>query len=237
MDEVTKSIQQAEESGEYYKDSQEWYAYHYIKPFTERSFLMIFAAVLFVCVLVMFSTVAGIHPIRQEIPYMVQTDDSVDYILSIKGIGEGFDSMHNAVASYILKRYVEAYESYDYKNLKDQLNYIYNTSSQQVYSDFYQYMSLENPQSPIQEYQRGARRVVEVTNVSFPPNVERPDRAIVTFKATVENFKTNKYTDSYWSTKLVFNLPDIERIAHEKNTDKIDFIVTAYEVEQVGNRT
>lgn len=235
MDDVTRSIMKSEEKGDYYKDASDWYAYRYVYPFTERSILIVLATIMALSLLINFTTITGIHPIHQEIPFMIQTDDSIDSILKIKGIGHTFQRMHDAVAAYILERYVIAYESYEYQNLKDQLQYIYNTSSQQVYSDFYANMALENPQSPIQLYQRVARRNVTIESVEFPRDIKHPDRTIVRFKAEVENYRTNSHDTTRWEAHIRFNVPDIEKIAREKTIQKIDFIVTSYEVEKISN--
>jgi type IV secretion system protein VirB8 len=133
------------------------------------------------------------------------------------------------VAKYLAANYVKMRESYSYNGLEVQVNKIRNSSTKFVYKQFYNNISLDNPDSPVLLYQRTSSRSVDIKSVNFSTDA---NNIMVRFDATVSDHKNkNVSTTTRWIANVSFSMSDINRVIKE-NTE-FNFIVTDYHVQQI----
>ena len=155
-------------------------------------------------------------------------------------------SVDEAVLSYLLKKYVMNRENHDYSdaeiepiNLK--FNKIRNTSSSAEYINFQNFMSKNNPASPIYDFGKDAYRKVDIDSVNFIENNPKTfsDKAksflIDTIPTDAEVRYTLHYkhadgqeTDQKFLVKINFTFFGIHRMESNDTNPSLQFIVNSY---------
>ncbi len=188
------AIKDSVESGGYFKDALNWYFFRYINPFCERTIFFIsfiFIAVMFYLLL---NIIEGSYPLVRKVPIMFKAvDESRYYPYLIKLKSENNKNIQNvdeAVASYLIKKYVMNRENHDYSNaeiepINTKFSQIRNTSSAAEYINFQNFMSKNNPASPIYDFGKDAYRKIDIESINFIRDESK------TFSDKARNFLTN----------------------------------------------
>ena len=116
--EYYKELSEKIESGEYFSEARSWYLKNYEQRYIERSYLIL----LIICFLILFMFThtynKAIQPIKKSLPVKVTIEDAGRYSTRITYLGnkeKDFD-INNVLLKYFSERFVEAIESYDYKD-------------------------------------------------------------------------------------------------------------------------
>lgn len=227
MDEISQAVAESVKSGQYFKDARRWYAERYLQPFSERSFLLIAAILMSLAAIIIALTSYQIFPIKKEIPFALGVTDMVDNFSVLKPLANKEETPQISLTKYLVQEYVRNHESYEFKNLEKQENRLKATSSKQLYKKFIAYMSTQNPESPQLIYQKHIVRTIEFVSTALHGNKLLPDKAVVIFKAIIENRLTKEKKVTTWEAQLDFSMPDIKEIYRNKEK-QLDFIVTDY---------
>ena len=213
------------DSGEYYKDAVDWYNTQYIQPLSERSVLALLTTGMAILLLGLIINMYYMFPLNKELKYIIKTVN----IFRSKGIIQTADSYPEkplrSIAKILVENYVVQREIYNYDKLEEQLRYVTYNSTRFIFKGFYNYLSIENNQSPVLRYQKNVIRKIEIVKTEF-----KSDKSvIVTFRSTAVDKKRNKSIENLlWKAMIRFNIDEIDyKVPYGT---KFNFKVTNYQL-------
>jgi type IV secretory pathway component VirB8 len=175
----------------YFNDALDWYFFRCISPICDRTYLT-FGAILAAGILYfLFQMYSSAYPLVQKIPVFINSSadaNNFSYIYPIKSaVGQDNQELKltgsEIVAQYLVKKYVETRESYDYSksdiaDVNNKFTLIKNTSSADEYKKFQLFMSKDNPTSPIQNFGKNISKTVRVDSVRTTNKEDNGDYSI-----------------------------------------------------------
>ncbi|CAL7960842.1 putative type IV secretion system protein [Alphaproteobacteria bacterium] len=226
-----RNIAQKVESGEYFEEAKQWYAFTYLHPHTQAFYTCILA-IAFVISAYIVHSVASTQYLALKLPFPIYVDDVVNYVSRIKPLFDGHERINASVARYFLDKYVTLRENYggallNPDNAQKLLSQVKNLSSRRVFSEFYKYLDIQiNPHSPILKYRSSVSRMIRITSIEFPNTVDKPSTAKVKFTAYEKDGDSVQGED--WVAQIYFDMPDIYNV-YKKRTE-LHFVVMTYQV-------
>lgn len=234
MDDLNRSISQHIKSGKYYSDAHSWYANKFVYIITERSYMAMFAAyfIIGICILGMFYMKTS--PTAGEISYLVPLEDITKKYATINHIGSLEVEPQINITEYMLTQYVIERESYSFKKITEQLanqrQFVQRTTSPTEYLKYQNYISINNPSSPVMLYQDSNKIDINVTKVVLLNPDNGYQQASVYFQSTLYNFVSNKSIVENLVANISFQIDNIEQVI---NKDMLSFLVSSYSVRKV----
>ncbi len=227
-----KGLREYIESRDYFKHARDWYNYKYLLPLTHRVWLFYATMLLALMLLALTININKLLPIRQQLTYAINVSTSA-------GAGEanariedmrGQDKIAPTrfIAGNLLESYVSNRENFSYSNLPKQFQYMQNTSTRLIYRRFYNYMSVNNPDSPVMRYQQYAKRNIKVTHIDFVTDNE----AIVYFNSVAKDSSGAVFENLNWSAKIAFEIGEFGKRLPTGSPFK--FVVTDYNLKLLG---
>ena len=227
MEEVNKSISDSIKSGQYFIDAKNWYFTKYVYPAVERTFFgfIVTFFVFSVAVLMVFTSISTSEVL--ESTYTITMDNSIKQIVKFQPLDNTIKPSRS-LSKYMLSYYVETREMYDYNKIDEQLVKLSNVSTQDVYVQFHNYLSINNVNSPQFTYQKDNTRSVKVNKVVFLDD----SHAQVYFTATVFWAISSQTQSSNWVADIRFGVSNLEQLL-QSNNKVLDFVVTSYSAASV----
>lgn len=216
-------------NGEYFIDARKWYYTKYVAQVSHRSMLVGLCSLLLLLVFVLAININSLLPIVRSLKYIISVTAATNQtaeIINAEGIP---DSPLQSILQIMIKDYVLKREKYDYDNLENQMKYIHNTSSRTVFTQFYNYLNINNPESPVLRYQNEARRVIDITNLRFLDD----SLAEVSFISKAVSLDGKVFENLSWVSSIRFDSDKIN-ISAPANS-KFNFTVTDYKLKLVGD--
>ncbi|WP_339045668.1 VirB8/TrbF family protein [Candidatus Mesenet endosymbiont of Agriotes lineatus] len=195
----------------YLDDAIEWYCYKYLFCITERAWLILMITFTSLCLCTVLLNLYLLFPLKKDFIFVKYTERNSDEFTVLKKLSFSNEEKEQvSLSRYLVGKYVETYESYDYDNLEYQVNFIENNSARKVYLNFKKNMNSASMTSPILKYRLGTKRVITVQSIklSFDP-LAYSSNAIVTFKAQEMN-KEAVINTTFNSVELTFTLSNIK---------------------------
>jgi len=130
----------------------------------------------------------------------------------------------------LVKNYVEQREIYDYIKLKEQILFVKAKSTPQVFNQFYSYLQVDNPNSPILRYEDQVKRFV------YHLSNDMTDRNNVKmkFRSIVYDAKSNLIENLIWEAQVGFEINTNYFDNETKPT--LYFVVTDYKLKLLENK-
>jgi type IV secretory pathway component VirB8 len=172
-------IKAAVNDGSFFKDGLNWYFFRYVNPFCERTIFFIISILTSLMLYLLVQMIESCYPLVQKVPIIIPSLDQskyFPYLIQLKPKDDlSIKSVDEAVAKYLIKKYIKNRENHDYKKAEIEpitikFNQIRNTSSPAEYRAFQNFMSKNNPTSPILDFSKDAYRHVEIDSVTFIRN-------------------------------------------------------------------
>jgi type IV secretory pathway component VirB8 len=243
------AIRESVESGEYFKDGLNWYFFRYVNPFCERTIFFISCTLIALMFYMLFNMIESSYPLVRKVPIVVKAvDESMyfPYLIKLKQDNQNARSVDEAVLSYLLKKYVMNREDHNYSdaeiepiNLK--FNKIRNTSSSAEYQNFQNFMSKNNPSSPIYDFGKDAYRKIDIESINFIENNPKTfsDKAKSFLVDTIPTDAEVRYTLYYkhdtgevtsqkFLVKINFTFAGIHRKEDNDTDSSLQFRVNSY---------
>ncbi len=211
MDNKQNSLIASIKQGKYFDDAIQWYCHKYLFCITERAWLTLIVSFTFLCLCSVSLNLYLLFPLRKDFIFIKYTERNSDEFTIIKKLSvSNKESEQTSLSRYLIKKYVETYESYDYNELSYQMNFIENNSARKIYLNFKENINSSNITSPILKYKLDTRRVIIVESVKliFEP-LTYSNSAIVVFKAQ-EIDRGAIINTAVYSVKLTFTLSNIK---------------------------
>ncbi len=215
------------ESGQYFRESKIWYEEIFLLPFIQRSWVVLSASIVFSSAVLLLFVINSLYPLNKQIMYAIFVEDASEYSAKIEPASYFEDDTYKSVAKIFLETYVEIREGYKYEDLANRMLYVQNTSTKVVFNRYNDYLSLENPQSPVLRLQRYANRFVEVYDIRFLSY----DKAILKFVARSIEDSGKVIEENNWEAEFSFVIDKID-LKMAENTP-FNFIVSDYKVKLI----
>ncbi len=245
--EYYKEIAEKVESGELFIEARHWYLGTYLNRFVERSYLV----VIFLMMLVLMGFVvyyyASILPIKKSVPIQVEIKDAANESTRISYMGNKRKdfSIDKIMIKYFSARFVEALESYDFrdnfKKLKKNQNIINTLGNNDIKSYYEDLVSFRSGNSIILKYKKDVIReiFIDTDKIEIAQNeidVENPDlnKYEVTVNFTVK--ETNKFSGtmlSSWQSKIGLSFENIRYNYEERDFSPLNFKVYNYRSDEI----
>ncbi|AVP87325.1 Type IV secretion system protein VirB8 [Candidatus Phycorickettsia trachydisci] len=215
----------------YFADLNVWYNDKYVKPFTHKSYIICFLVYSIVLCIAMGINIYKLFPLGHSIRYLIQLDNYRNnkkiYLVKPKNRHEDYLTFFS---KYLVKNYVEQREIYDYIKLKEQILFVKSKSTPQVFNQFYSYLQVDNPNSPILRYEDQVKRFV------YPLSNDMLDRntAKMKFRSIVYDSKSNLIENLIWEAQVGFEINTNYFDNETKPT--LYFVVTDYKLKLLENK-
>ncbi len=212
------------ESGEYFKDARMWYNQIYVLPFAVRSVVGAQVAITVLLLALLAININILFPLRQQIRYAIGVGDLYDYAAEISEANTYPNDTQKSIAKVFVETFLKIREGYDYNDLADRMLYVQNTSTKVMYNNYNNYISLDNPESPVLRFQNQAKRIVTIKSINFVTE----DNVIVLFNAKAYEHTGKNLEDTDWQATIEFNMDQVD-IKQPAGTP-FGFTVTDYNV-------
>ena len=220
---MSKDLYELVKSGEYFKEAREWYKTKYVHPFSQRTFLMIVIVIMVVVFGSVLLNIYNLFPTKKEISYTINLADATNRAARIDEVDYDSHDAQLSIVNKLAERYVIRRESYDYDDLKRQFVYIKNSSTRLVFKRFYNFMNIDNPESPVLRYKKNIDRKIKILSAKYPDG----NSAIITFRATAEDLRGEKHEDKVWKSTFKF---DVDKVSESLPPgQRFNFTVTEYD--------
>ncbi len=222
------SIEEMVESGKYFSNALDWHAKMYIYPITERAWAQVMTCAAVLLFIISWLNVYSMFPLKSNYPFVKWSTftEEDDALSSLKKIDDNIkDNPQHSVSKYLIGKYVENYESYDFHNMETRRNFIKENSSREVNEIYIDRLSTSNPDSLVLKYKKDIKRRVYVTNVrltGFRKTI--PSMAEVEYQ--VINEGSGQRVANIEKVSIEFILSDIYRLS--KNNLPLEFVVQNY---------
>lgn len=229
MDPLLKSIQEYVRSGEYFTDARKWYNLKYAAPIIERSSILITCLVIVLVGCVVGLNISAFFPIIQQVKYTILSKDVYNYNATITRADQNNEPIE-FIANIMVKDYVKKREQYDYDKLKQQVTFVQNSSTRIVFNDFYEFIGIDNPISPIMRYQKYINRDITILSSQYTKHGE----AIVLFESLAKN-NGKIFENMVWQATISFEIDKIN--LKLPSNSKFNFVVTNYALKLLKDKT
>jgi type IV secretory pathway component VirB8 len=248
-DEYFTELGQHIESGGFYQDARDWYEKKYVYAVIDRAYFILYILLLIALIIVSWSTFTTFLPLKPSKPVPIKIGDQVTQFAVLKPIGNRADRSENPqpeIQKYLLRRFIEAYETYDFRNdwqkLKRNEKFISLTATPETLEDYKSQNSTTNANSPILLYRNTALRSVEVNPATFAieeiasmggDSKDNSKRYSATVEFTSLLRTTRGGEKSKWRARISFLYKDIRYDKEEKDFTPMEFKVMSYAADKL----
>lgn len=210
-------------SGKYFTDARKWYNTKYLRPYVDRTKYLACSIVIVCCLLWVLLAINDLLPIRPQIKYSISVSTVNDNQADIHHLSPSQPTRHQ-IAQLIIKNYVIKREEYDYERLQEQMGFVRDTTSKAAYAQYYEYMSLKNPQSPLLRYQKYGHREIKIDSIKILKN----NIARVIFHSKATNFDGQMFENLKWEALASYQ--DAPLDIHATHNTDYKFVITGYKL-------
>lgn len=232
INETDQIIAKYIEDGVYYQDARTWYNQKYLSMISQRARIRVIIFIIAAAFLGMLYTYS-LNVVSKKYPFPIYAYDETEYFPHIKPLSYDKEPITNSVSRYLLKKYVEFRENYNYSDYTGegrdiQIKRIQSLSSRKVLKQYLDYIDPEaNPQSPLVLYKLHSTRQVTVTDVKFINHDEAEVYYNVDLKNNGDFTLTTENSTTQWKALISFKLSDIAKVVNKKQ--KLAFVVINYQ--------
>jgi type IV secretory pathway component VirB8 len=187
-----------------------------------------------------------IQPIKKNLPIRVEISDAAEEYTKITYLGNKSKNfnINKVLIRYFSARFVEAIETYDYRDnfklLTKNANVISKLGTQALQNYYQDKTSIRNSDSMVLKYRRNVIREVSVDKdkIEIAPLEDNGDfynkKYLVTVNYAVrEIYKQERAEVTYWQAKLKLNFETIHYNFEEGDFNDLNFRVYEYETNKV----
>jgi type IV secretion system protein VirB8 len=130
----------------------------------------------------------------------------------------------------MVRNYVMQRERYNYDLLKKQFTFIKNNSTRIVFRRFFNFMNIDNPSSPVMQYQKSANRNIKILSADYTDD----NNAIVTFHSEARGATGNVLEDTVWQATISYEIDKID--PYLPSGSRFNFTVTDYQLKLIEDK-
>ncbi len=199
-----------------------WYFRKYIIPLNEISILILLNILGLCFFLVIFGNVVSLFPLAKSYRIFLESNKFDYKNIKFFHISTNKD-IENSFFNLLVKNYIEKVEFFSINQVKKQINFILNNSSESVTQNFLHYISNSNSESPVLRY---AHYYVKKVNILNLENLS--DNKV---RAYIETQTFNRNQEL--AEKLIYEIQlkfdsDFSLLKNHYESNKINFKVIEY---------
>lgn len=218
-------------SGLYYQEMLKFYNSGYINPFIERSFLYVASSFLFILLLILLYRIYDIFPLEREVRYIVNLKNQYAKKTTIIKANYYPNNAESSIAKILAEKYLKKREEYDYAKIEGQLKYILGSSSKLEFRKYYNYINIDNPESPILKYKKDIKRYINIKSVELD---EQNDKFTIVFETTALNKNGEVIENNIYKATLNYIMKNMKS---DDRTAKNFFSIIGYKVKLIKQNT
>lgn len=240
--EYYKEIAEKVESGEFFIEARHWYIGTYLNRFVERSYLVLILIMLLTLMGLTMYYYVSILPIKKSIPIQVEIKDASEESTRISYMGSKKKdfSIDEILIKYFSARFVEALESYDYredfKKLKKNQNIINALGNPDIKAYYEDLVSLRSGNSLILKYKKNVIREIFIDPDKIEmayKGADQNNNDIKKYEVSVnfavkESSRLSGVMVSSWQAKIGLSFENITYNYELKDYSPLNFVVTGY---------
>lgn len=169
-------------------------------------------------------------PLTTKIQYSVLTPNNIEQNAHITKPNLINGSIETGIAELLIRNYVKSRESYSYKDLKKQFNLVRNNSTRIIFRRFYNFMNIDNPNSPIMKYQKDFTRNIKISSVTHPSY----ETVVVDFESKLLNLSEEVVETSSWKATISYEMDKITDSLPVNS--KFNFTVVDYQLKLISKK-
>ncbi len=231
MDDLNRSISNYVKSGEYYLHARKWYANKFIFVISQRTYIIFIASFFVTSLAILAFYYQATNPAAPDITYISPSPDIAKSYSVIFPAGESTDHPQIQITKYMLSMYIRKREAYQFGGIKEQLDFVRNTTVGTEYLKYEQNMSINNPASPLMLYQDANVKEVKIKDVKLLEPIDGQLQAVVSFVSSLRNLATNQVDSQDMVALIKFKIDNIEQLM-DNNSKKLGFLVISYSLRQ-----
>lgn len=216
-------------SGAYFLDARKWYYNKYITPIAHRSISIIFTSLIILLLIVLAININSLLPITRQLKYAIAVTGGEEKVARVHNANSIANDPMKSILRIMIEDYVLQRERYNYEKLEKQIKYVHKTSNRVSFNRFYNYLNIDNPNSPVLRYQKEAKRFIEIQNLNFITD----NSAEVFFTSNALDNKGNSFENLSWVAFVNFDSDGIN--LNLPNGTDFRFIITDYKLKLVGD--
>ncbi|WP_338364487.1 VirB8/TrbF family protein [Candidatus Xenohaliotis californiensis] len=210
----------------YFSNALKWYEVKYLSCFVEKVFVVIILVISVLLLTTLAIYIKFYYKSKIPLPIIRNIEHTTDGSLNIKQLlkNNHDDTPQIATAKYMIQQYVLFREAYGMYSKKEQLNYIKDNSSYQIYRDFLAHINNIEHQKSKKKTSKKAYFYPIIDNISIIQN-EKQTKASV--DCTIYVIMANKIIEKKMTKiSLDFSLSDISLV--NKKIIPLSFLVNSY---------
>lgn len=246
-EEYSQFIKSSVTDGSYFRDALDWYFFRYLSPICDRTLLIFGAIIAAIVLFCLVKMIQSAFPLVQKVPIFIQAEDQALYFpnlveLKPKKTSKNYDpaitSVDQAVLKYLLSIYVKDRESFDFSkgeidDVNKKINRVKNVSSADEYRSFQLIMSKDNPDSPIQQFDKDVVKTVEIESVNLIK--KEPQDFAEKAKEYLSNVIPTSAEVRFIATTTERSDEDGDKVIKERYLAQINFDFTGVDKDKKGS--
>lgn len=224
-----RSVEEMIENGAYFNEAMEWYSTKYLRCFVEKSFVFVVFFVVFVVFITISFYIKFYYKSVTSLPVIREVEYTSDGNIKVRQLFKESKSVsaQTAIAKYFLEQYVVFRESYHIYNKKDQLKYIKDNSSYQLYKLFLQDIKEKEDEESKNDSSNKKFYFYPIVRSIRMHFDDKKDRA--TINVIIYVLKSNKIVaKKKLNINIGFSLSDISLVS--KKAIPFSFVISSYEL-------
>lgn len=207
-----------------------WYEDKYQAVLVWRNWLILFAMICLVGLVVMAFIILSTLPLKTVKPYVIQIDENSGRAIVVQSKDDKKLTRNEAIIRYFVRNYIEAREGYDpntYK--KDYYKIVNSMSNLSVYNEFQDYLKTSN-NSPLLIIAGKGVRQAEITDLELVnENEKNGDTTWRVFFNVVDKMRNSRPVVSKARAIMHINFADRERLGSSRiKYNPLSIIVKRY---------
>lgn len=215
-------------NGEYFIDSRKWYFNKYVSPLAHRSMLLGMATLFILLIVIIAISINSLLPLKRSLKYIIFVEGTTDQSAVVKKADDVKNDPLKSILKIMVEDYVIKREKYNYDDLQSQIKYLHTTSTRTTFTQFYNYLNIDNPSSPILRYQNEVKRNIVITNTVF-----LDDSRVEVYFTSTAIAEGKVFENLSWIAQISIDADQINLSAPPNS--KFHFVVTDYKLKLVGD--
>ncbi len=237
-------IANAINDGSFFEEGRKWYSLIYMYFMPERCIYIIYCALAFISMCMIFLALIMLQPLAPTVPLLFPMKNVLADVPRIKKLRVSpHQEVNDALQRFFIREYVSRRENYSFDKIQTSFRFLRNHSSESVMNDYRALIDPNSPRSPINMYERKSTRRIYFQNVV----IRRADNGNINDYSKDRDYYADVFYAAYvttgdkiettnWHSQINFNYKQLqvtqpEDLEHEKpKVTPMKFTATDYSV-------
>lgn len=185
------------------------------------------AGILAVVCLMMGGALAALAPLKTVEPYVIRVDNTTGVVEVMTALKDAPNTYEEAIDNSFLARYLRARASYSPETLRHDFRVVELMSTPVVASEYGDYMSNANPNSPINVYGRRGEVEVDIQSITEIGT----GLSQIRFTKSVKSTQGSTANLSQWIATIAYKYVNAEMSESDRLINPLGFQVTEYRID------